>query len=179
VVLEVLSPLCINIYIPTHRFLRGCYMVGDGRLLLYHPKKCEISGRDALTQPMIITSLITPLPSHCLPFPIKHFYSYLSTLLSITLSFVSVRVPLNFVFCTVWTIRGSHPGRDQRSFSCPCRPDVLWGPLILFGDRGSSLWVKRPRSEAEHSPPNRLRLRMTGDIPPLHSITSWQVQGQI
>ena len=117
-----------------------------------------------------------------LPFPTKkkNSYAHISTLLLITKSFVSVRSPLSIVFCTVCTIRGSHPGRDKRFFSFLYRPDMIRGPLILlFTERCSSVGVKRPKSEAEHSPPSRPRLRMTGDIPPLHPITSWRVQRQL
>jgi hypothetical protein len=47
----------------------------------------------------------------------------------------------------------SIPGRGERLFSTPQRPDLLWGPpsLLSNGYRGSSPGIKRPGREADHS----------------------------
>jgi hypothetical protein len=52
---------------------------------------------------------------------------------------------------------GSSPGRGWEFFSSPPCPDPLWGPpsLLSNGFQGTlSLGVKRPGSEAGHSPPS-------------------------
>jgi hypothetical protein len=43
----------------------------------------------------------------------------------------------------------------SRILTSPCRPDRLWGPpnLLYNGYGGSFPGVKRPRREADHSPP--------------------------
>jgi hypothetical protein len=48
---------------------------------------------------------------------------------------------------------------EARIFSSPCRPGRFWGPpsLLTNGHRG----VKRPRSEADHSPPTSAEIRKT------------------
>jgi hypothetical protein len=65
-----------------------------------------------------------------------------------------------------------------RIFTSPSRPDRLrlWGPpnLLFNGYRGSVLEVKRPGSEAHHSPPTVLRSRKRGSIYPLPHTPSWR-----
>jgi hypothetical protein len=52
-------------------------------------------------------------------------------------------------------IGGSSPGRGWKFFSLPPSPDRLWGPprLPSMGTRDSFPGVKRPRHEADYSPP--------------------------
>ena len=52
---------------------------------------------------------------------------------------------------TDWTIRGSNPGGDGISRTCPDRP---WGPtsLLYSGNRLSLSGVKRPGRGLEHQP---------------------------
>jgi hypothetical protein len=49
-------------------------------------------------------------------------------------------------------------GTGKRFFSFPKHTERFWGPLTLLFDRcwGSSSEVKRPRLEAEHSPPTEI-----------------------
>jgi hypothetical protein len=51
----------------------------------------------------------------------------------------------------------------SRIFSSPCRPDRLWGPpnLLSMIIGGSFHGVKRPRREADQSPPTSAEVKKT------------------
>jgi hypothetical protein len=50
---------------------------------------------------------------------------------------------------------------QTRIFTSSCCPDRLWGPpsLLYNGYRGSFPGVKRPRREADHSPPTSAEVK--------------------
>jgi hypothetical protein len=58
--------------------------------------------------------------------------------------------------------RRSISGSSTRFSISPERLDLLWGPSACYtvGGGATSLGVKRPESEADHSPPFSARLKM-------------------
>jgi hypothetical protein len=56
-------------------------------------------------------------------------------------------------WATSWMIGVSSPGRGWKFFSSPPHPDRLCGPPSLLS-RGSSLGLKRPGHEGDHSSPS-------------------------
>jgi hypothetical protein len=71
--------------------------------------------------------------------------------------------------------RGSLPGIGK-ILSNPQRPDRLWGPpnLLASGYRRLIPWVvKRPRREADHSPPSTAEVKNVGAMPPLPHVSLW------
>jgi hypothetical protein len=63
--------------------------------------------------------------------------------------------------------RGLIPGKGKRLFSTPQRPDRLWGsthPPIQWVPGDLSPEVKRPGSEADHSPPSSAKAKNGGHI---------------
>jgi hypothetical protein len=71
--------------------------------------------------------------------------------------------------------RGSIPCKGKSWFSTPQSPDRLWGPpsLLYNGYRGSSLGVKRPGREADHSLPSSAEVKNGGAIPLLPRMSLW------
>jgi hypothetical protein len=65
--------------------------------------------------------------------------------------------------------RGSIPGRGKRFLSSLQRPDRLWGPpsLLSNGYRRLSPGIKRPRREADRSPPSSAQVKNGEAVSPL------------
>jgi hypothetical protein len=61
-------------------------------------------------------------------------------------------------------------------FSAASRPALGPNlPLVQWVLGAFSLWVKRPGSEADHSPPSSAEVKNGGVIPPLPHISSWHI----
>ena len=75
-----------------------------------------------------------------------------------------------------WTVRGSNLDRFHRFFSPSKRTDRLWGwrCLLFSGQRGSSLGIKSPGCDVDHSH-LAFKLRMSGAVPllSLYAFMSW------
>jgi hypothetical protein len=72
---------------------------------------------------------------------------------------------------------GLQVGRPGKTFSSPQRPDRLSGPPSLLSKvyrRQFPRGVKRPKREADHSPPSSVQFRNGGAVPPLPHIPSWR-----
>jgi hypothetical protein len=62
-----------------------------------------------------------------------------------------------------------------RLFSCPQRPDPLWGPPSLLSNGYQPQFpqgVKRPGHEADHSHPSSAEVKNGGVMPPLPNMSS-------
>jgi hypothetical protein len=80
------------------------------------------------------------------------------------------RIKLKFTLTTRWLQRGATGWcRGKKCFSASQRPDQLWGAASLHPLRTGDLspWVKKPESEADHSPPCSTEVKKVGVIPPL------------
>jgi hypothetical protein len=64
----------------------------------------------------------------------------------------------------------------SRIFSCPRRPDRLWGPhsLLFNGYRGSFHEMKLPGREADHLPPTSAQVKKIWLYHPLPHTPSWR-----
>jgi hypothetical protein len=72
--------------------------------------------------------------------------------------------------------RGSIYGSDKRFLSTPQRRERLWGPPAssLMGTGVSFSGVKRPRIEADYSPPSTAEAKNGRAIPPLpYAFMAW------
>jgi hypothetical protein len=63
-------------------------------------------------------------------------------------------------------------GRERRSFAFPQSPDLLWGPANLPNNEYGWLF-RRPKREADHSPPSSVEVKNGGAITPLPHMPSW------
>jgi hypothetical protein len=67
-------------------------------------------------------------------------------------------------------VRGSIPGRDKGFYSTPQRSDRVWGPPSLLHNGYRELReVKRPRREANHTPPSSAEVNNGRVIPLLYT----------
>jgi len=93
------------------------------------------------------------------------------------------------IISTVKMLWAGHPrnhnltaGRGKRFFSFPKCPDCLWGPSSLLFNGNKGFFTERQSGQGVKLT-NHLRLvprlRMTGTIPELPQLSSWQLQGQL
>jgi hypothetical protein len=77
---------------------------------------------------------------------------------------------------TGWTARFRFPV-GARLFSSPQSPNQAQSAPLQWAPGSPFLAVKRPRREADHSPPSSAEVKNGGAIPPLPHLPSWHIYG--